>query len=61
VRRSVHGRRACQRASRAEELVRFAYSDPGLSYYGNGIIATEETIKSNPDLVRASSQPQSRG
>jgi NitT/TauT family transport system substrate-binding protein len=35
-----------------KKLVRFAYSDPGLSYYGNGIIATEETIKSNPDLVR---------
>ena len=35
-----------------KQLVRFAYSDPGLSYYGNGIIATEETIKSNPDLVR---------
>ncbi len=35
-----------------KKLVRFAYSDPGLRYYGNGIIATEETIKSNPDLVR---------
>ena len=35
-----------------KKLVRFAYSDPGLSYYGNGIIATEKTIKSNPDLVR---------
>jgi NitT/TauT family transport system substrate-binding protein len=35
-----------------KKLVRFAYSDPGLSYYGNGVIATEETIKSNPDLVR---------
>ncbi len=33
-------------------LVRFAYSDPGLSYYGNGLIATEATIKSSPDLVR---------
>ncbi len=35
-----------------KKLVRFAYSDPGLSYYGNGLIATEATIKSNPDLVR---------
>ncbi len=35
-----------------KKLIRFAYSDPGLSYYGNGIIATEATIKSNPDLVR---------
>lgn len=35
-----------------KKLVRFAYSDPGLRYYGNGLIATEQTIKSNPDLVR---------
>src|SRR4029079_4236253 len=27
-------------------------SDPGLSYYGNGIIATEQTLKANPDQVR---------
>jgi NitT/TauT family transport system substrate-binding protein len=32
-------------------LVRFAYSDAGLSYYGNGIIATVETIATRPDLV----------
>jgi len=35
-----------------KKLVRFAFSDSGLSYYGNGIIATEATIKSKPDLVR---------
>jgi len=35
-----------------KNLVRFAYSDPGLNFYGNGIIATDTTIKSNPDLVR---------
>lgn len=39
-------------ATAPKKLVRFAYSDPGLSYYGNGIIATEATITSNPDLVR---------
>jgi NitT/TauT family transport system substrate-binding protein len=39
-------------ATAPKKLVRFAYSDPGLSYYGNGIIATEATISSNPDLVR---------
>jgi NitT/TauT family transport system substrate-binding protein len=33
-------------------LVRFAYADPGLSYYGNGIVATAETIAAKPDLVR---------
>jgi NitT/TauT family transport system substrate-binding protein len=34
------------------KLVRFAYSDPGLSYYGNGIVATDTTISTKPDLVR---------
>jgi NitT/TauT family transport system substrate-binding protein len=33
-------------------LVRFAYADPGLSYYGNGLVATDETIAARPDLVR---------
>src|SRR5207244_4233714 len=34
------------------KLVRFAYSDAGLSYYGNGIVATDSTIANKPDLVR---------
>ncbi|MYZ49644.1 ABC transporter substrate-binding protein [Rhizobiales bacterium L72] len=33
-------------------LVRFGYKD-ALSYYGNGIIATDATIAENPDLVKA--------
>jgi NitT/TauT family transport system substrate-binding protein len=40
------------KASIPQRLVRLAYSDPGLSYYGNGVIATEDTIKQHPDLVR---------
>lgn len=43
---------ALLKANIPQKLVRLAYSDPGLSYYGNGIIATEETIKRHPDLVR---------
>jgi NitT/TauT family transport system substrate-binding protein len=35
------------------KLVRLAYKDGGLDYYGNGIIATEQTIKDNPDLLKA--------
>jgi NitT/TauT family transport system substrate-binding protein len=33
-------------------LVRFAYSDQGLNYYGNGIVAADATIAGKPDLVR---------
>lgn len=33
------------------KLVRFAYSDVGLNYYGNGLVATETTIATKPDLV----------
>lgn len=35
-----------------KKLVRFAFSDAGLNFYSNGLIATDATIKSNPDLVR---------
>jgi NitT/TauT family transport system substrate-binding protein len=34
------------------KLVRFAYGDAGLNYYGNGLIAKESTIAATPDLVR---------
>jgi NitT/TauT family transport system substrate-binding protein len=35
------------------KVIRLAYKDEGLDYYGNGIIATEQTIKDNPDLLKA--------
>jgi NitT/TauT family transport system substrate-binding protein len=41
-----------KKAAGDKELVRLAYADVGLDYYSNGIIATDELIKSNPDLVR---------
>ena len=34
------------------KLVRFAFADAGVSYYGNGIVATDATIATKPDLVR---------
>ena len=36
-----------------KKLARLAYKDAGLDYYGNGIIATEETIETNPEMVKA--------
>jgi NitT/TauT family transport system substrate-binding protein len=33
------------------KLVRFAFSDAGLSFYSNGIVATAATIASKPDVV----------
>jgi NitT/TauT family transport system substrate-binding protein len=34
------------------KLVRFAFADAGVSFYGNGIIATDNTIATKPDVVR---------
>jgi NitT/TauT family transport system substrate-binding protein len=35
-----------------KELVRLTYADAGLDFYSNGIVATEATIASRPDLVK---------
>jgi NitT/TauT family transport system substrate-binding protein len=43
------------------KLVRFAYSDAGLNYYGNGIVATTATISSKPDVVRRFVEATVRG
>jgi NitT/TauT family transport system substrate-binding protein len=41
-------------AATAPEKVRaLAYKDVGLSYYGNGLIAAEQTFASNPSMVKA--------
>src|SRR5258708_31711554 len=34
------------------KLVRFAFADAGVSFYGNGIIATDSTIATKADIVR---------
>jgi NitT/TauT family transport system substrate-binding protein len=40
-------------ATAPQEIVRIDYKDSGLDYYGNGLIASEETIAKNPEQVRA--------
>ena len=40
-------------ATAPKEIVRIDYKDSGLDYYGNGLIASEETIAKNPEEVRA--------
>lgn len=35
-----------------KELVELTYSDAGLDFYSNGLIASDTTVKSNPDLVQ---------
>ena len=35
-----------------KQIFALSYADAGLDLYGNGIIASDATIKSNPDLVR---------
>lgn len=39
-------------AAAPKGLVRLAYKDPGLDYYGNGIVATKTTIRDNPEIVK---------
>jgi NitT/TauT family transport system substrate-binding protein len=49
----VVGEALLQKAAAGKELVRFAYADaPGLDYYGNGIVASDQTIKTRPDLLK---------
>jgi len=47
------GQPLLEAAVKPKKLVRFAYKDAGLDYYGNGIIATEVTIKEHPDVLKA--------
>lgn len=41
-----------KKSAAPKEIVRLAYSDAGLDFYGAGIIAMDSTIKSQPDMVR---------
>jgi NitT/TauT family transport system substrate-binding protein len=46
------GQPLLEAAVKPKNVVRFAYKDAALDYYGNGLVATEDTIKSNPDLLK---------
>lgn len=49
----VVGEALLKKAVGGQELVRLAYGDaPGLDYYGNGIVASDEMIRTKPDLLR---------
>jgi NitT/TauT family transport system substrate-binding protein len=49
----VVGEALLKKAAGGKDLVRFAYGDaPGLDYYGNGIVAADDTIKTRPDLLK---------
>lgn len=47
------GQPLLEAAVKPRKLVRLAYKDAGLNYYGNGIIATETTIKKHPAMLKA--------
>jgi NitT/TauT family transport system substrate-binding protein len=40
------------KAAAPKQVFALSYADAGLDLYGNGIIASDSTIKSNPDLIR---------
>jgi NitT/TauT family transport system substrate-binding protein len=43
------------------KLVRLAFADAGVSFYGNGIIATDATIATKPDVLRRFAAATIRG
>jgi NitT/TauT family transport system substrate-binding protein len=48
----VVGEPLLQKQVAPEKLVRFAFLDVGLSFYGNGIVATDATLATKPELVK---------
>ena len=48
----VVGEPLLQRQVAPAKLVRFGFLDVGLSFYGNGIVATDTTLTTKPDLVK---------
>ncbi len=48
----VVGEPLLQKQVGTSKLVRFAYMDAGLNFYGNGIVATDSTFADKPDLVK---------
>lgn len=57
----VVGEPLLQRQVAPEKLVRFAFLDAGLSFYGNGIIATDTTFATKPELVKRFVEATIRG
>jgi NitT/TauT family transport system substrate-binding protein len=43
------------------KMVRFAFADAGVSFYGNGIIATDTTIATKPEIVKRFAAATIRG
>jgi NitT/TauT family transport system substrate-binding protein len=48
----VVGEPLLQKQVGPRKLVRFAYMDAGLNFYGNGIVATDSTFATRSDLVK---------
>jgi NitT/TauT family transport system substrate-binding protein len=44
-----------------KKVVRLAFKDVGLDYYGNGLVATEETISENPAMLKAFARATFKG
>jgi NitT/TauT family transport system substrate-binding protein len=49
----IVGQALLEKAAAPKPLVRFAFSDaPGMDFYSNGIVASDETIQTKPDVLR---------
>jgi NitT/TauT family transport system substrate-binding protein len=49
----VVGQPILEAATGPKKLVRLAYKDAGLTYYGSGLIAAEDTIAQRPEVVKS--------
>ena len=41
-----------KKAAAPKEITKLAYADAGLNFYGAGLIATDNTIKTQPEMIR---------
>ena len=48
----VVGEALLQRQAAPQKLIRFGFANVGLTFYGNGIVATDATFATKPDLVK---------
>lgn len=50
---NVMGQPLIEHSAQGKEVTRLGYGDAGMDFYSNGIIASEDTLENDPELVRS--------